>query len=220
VGSAKAVSILHQPLSAPVYFVHGFRIDPKTKRKIATLPKLYIPLTGEGVRIDVNASSEVVDERLVTTFDNLPDAPLRSFDLTINGGRHGILTVSGTDICKGNQETDVEMVGQNNKESDLVVGMATPCRLKIASSSHTPSTLKLKVGGLGAGKVTVSGKGLRKTRRSISRATVATVSPRFTAATKAALAHHHNVRIRVRVSFLPKGAKKAKTMRKTLTVHG
>jgi hypothetical protein len=220
VGSAKALSILHVPLSAPVYFVHGFRIDPKSKRRIATLPKLYIPLAGEGVRIDVNASSDVVDDRLVTTFDNLPDAPLRSFDLTINGGSHGVLTVSGTDICKGNQESDVEMTGQNDKVADLVVGMATPCSLKVASSSHSASSLKLKLGGLGTGKVTVSGTGLKTTRRTIARATVATVAAPFTAKAKAALAHHHDVRVGVKVSFLAKGAKKATTTTKTLTVHG
>ncbi|HET6505219.1 MAG TPA: hypothetical protein VFG42_00400 [Baekduia sp.] len=220
VGTAKATSILHVPLSAPVYFVHGFRIDPKSKRQVATLPKLYIPLAGEGVRIDLNASSEVVDDRLVTTFDNLPDAPLRSFDLTIDGGRHGILAVSGTDICKGNQEADVELTGQNNKESDIVVGMATPCSLRIASSSHTAASLKLKVGGLGAGKVTVSGTGLRTTRRTIVTATVATVSVPFTAKAKAALARHRDVRVRAKVSFSAKGSKKAKTITKTLTVHG
>jgi hypothetical protein len=220
VGLAKAVSILHEPLSAPVYFVHGFRIDPKSKRKIATLPKLYIPLAGEGVRIDVNASSEVIDERLVTTFDGLPDAPLRSFDLTINGGKHGVLTVSGTDICKANQETDVDLTGQNNKVANLVVGMATPCSLGIKSSSHTASSLKLKVGGLGAGRVTVSGRGLKTTRRTIASATVATITSRLTNATKAALAHHRDVRIRVKVSFLAKGTKKAKMVTKTLTVHG
>jgi hypothetical protein len=220
VGSAKAVSILHEPLTAPVYFVHGVRIDPKTGRKRDTLPKLYIPLTGEGVRIDVNAASEVVDERLVTTFDNLPDAPLRSFDLKIDGGQHGILVVSGTNICKANQETDVELTGQNAKESELVVGMPTPCRLGIQSSSHSSSSLKLKVGGLGAGKVTVSGQGLRTARRTIARASVATVSARLSTATKRTLARGDDVRIRVKVSFLAKGAKQAKTVTKTLTVHG
>lgn len=220
VGSAKAVSILHEPLSAPVYFVHGFRIDPKTKRKIATLPKLYIPLTGEGVRIDVNASSEVVDERLVTTFDDLPDAPIRSFDLKIDGGKHGILTVSGMDICKDNQEADVELTGQNNREANLVVGMATPCGLGIKGSSHSSKSLKLKLGGLAAGKVTVSGNGLKTTRRNISHATVATVTAPLSQASKATLARHHDVKVRVKVSFLAKGAKKAKSITKTLTIHG
>jgi hypothetical protein len=220
VGTAKAVSILHVPLSGPVYFVRGVRTDPKSGRQIRTLPKLYIPLSGEGVRIDVNASSEVVDDRLVTTFDNLPDAPLSSFDLTINGGKHGILVVSGTNICRANQETDSQFTGQNGKTATAVVSMATPCSLGIQSSSHTASSLKLVVGGLGAGKITVSGKGLTTTHRTIASATVATVQATLSKSAKAALAAHHDVRVKVKVSFLPKGAKKAKIINKTVTIHG
>ena len=80
VGRAHAVSpILDQPLDGPVYFVRGERKDPKSGRTIRTLPKLYVPLTGEnGVKVDLHASSEVKDDRLVTTFDNVPDAPVSS----------------------------------------------------------------------------------------------------------------------------------------------
>jgi hypothetical protein len=220
VGTAKAVSILHVPLSGPVYFVRGVRTDPKSGRQIRTLPKLYIPLSGEGVRIDVNASSEVIDDRLVTTFDNLPDAPLASFDLTINGGKHGILVVSHTNICRANQATDSQFAGQNKKTATAVVSMATPCDLGIQSSSHTASSLKLVVGGLGAGKVTVSGEGLTTTRRTITSATVATLQATLAKSAKAALAAHHDVRVKVTVSFLPTGAKKAKVIHKTLVIHG
>jgi hypothetical protein len=220
VGSAKAVSILHEPLAGPVYFVHGIRTDPKTGRQISTLPKLFIPLRGEGVRIDVNASSEVVDDRLVTTFDLLPDAPLRAFDLTIAGGKHGILVVSNTNICKANQQADGQFGAQNGKAATAVIGMATPCSLAIVASSRTASALKLTVGGLRAGKVSVSGAGLVATRRTISAATVATLQPKLGAAAKAALARRQDVRVKVAVSFLPKGARKAQVIHKTVTIHG
>jgi hypothetical protein len=220
VGSANAVSILHEPLKAPVYFVRGERKDPKSGRIIKTLPKLYVPLSGEGVRIDVNASSSVVDDRLVTTFDQLPDAPLSSFDLTINGGKHGILVVSSADLCKTNQDTDAQLEGQNGGASAPVIRMSTPCALKIVASSHTRSALKLTVGGLSAGRVTVSGRGLATTRRTITGSTVATLQPKLGAAARASLARHRDVRVPVKVSFLPKGAKRAKVYRKTLTVHG
>jgi hypothetical protein len=103
VGRARAVSILHEPLTGPVYFVRGERRDPRTGRVIRTLPRLSVPLTGEGVRIKLNATSQVVDDRLVTTFDGLPDVPLQSFGLDIDGGAHGILVVSGTDLCARNR---------------------------------------------------------------------------------------------------------------------
>jgi hypothetical protein len=220
VGSAKAVSILHEPLTGPVYFVHGFRTDPKTGRQIRTLPKLFIPLSGEGVRIDVNASSEVVDDRLVTTFDLLPDAPLRSFDLHVDGGKHGILVVSDANICAADQKTDGQFTGQNGGTATAVIGMATPCLLGIEASSHTASSLKLTVGGIGAGRVTVSGSGLAATHRSIAGSRVATLRVKLGAGARATLARGGDVRTKVAVLFLPKGAKKAKVFHKTLTLHG
>ena len=116
VGQAKAVSVLHEPLAGPVYFVEGIRIDPKSGRKIRTLPKLFITLKGEGVEVDLNASSDVDPlDRLVTTFDGIPDAPISSVDLSIDGGRHGILTVSDADICKSTQIADQQIDGHNRQ---------------------------------------------------------------------------------------------------------
>ena len=71
----------------------------------------------------------------MTSFDTLPDAPLRSFDLKIDGGRHGILVVSGADLCKANQDTDATFTGQNGKLLDAVVPMATPCTLAVTASA-------------------------------------------------------------------------------------
>jgi hypothetical protein len=176
VGQAKAVSVLHEPLQGPVYFVEGIRIDPKSGRKIKTLPKLFIPLKGEGVEVDLNASSEVDPlDHLVTTFDDIPDAPVSSVDLTIAGGQHGILVVSGTDVCKGTQTAQARMDGQSGKIADSKVLMVTPCLPSVISSKVTSKALTVKLGGLGAGKVTVSGSGLRKTSRTLTTSSVATV---------------------------------------------
>jgi hypothetical protein len=221
VGRAKAVSLLHQPLEAPVYFVRAERKDPKTGRMIRTLPKLYVPLKGEGVTINVWANSEVPDnEHLVTTFANLPDVPLKSFDLSITGGAHGILVVSDSDVCAANQVATAQFDGQNGKDIEDDISLGTPCRLSVKGAGHGPTTVTLTVGGLGAGKVTVSGRGLSKTSRKITSATVANLRPRLTAATRAALARGHDVRVKVTVSFTPKGSKKAKKVRRTITMHG
>src|SRR5690606_37732531 len=93
VGKAKAVSILDVPLEGPVYFVRGER-KTSTGRVVATLPKLFVPLKGQGVTVNLHASSDVVDRKLQTTFDNLPDAPIERFELQINGGSNGILKVT------------------------------------------------------------------------------------------------------------------------------
>jgi len=220
VGHATARSILPHPLTGPVYFVRGERKDPKSGRTIKTLPKLFIPLSGDGVTIYVNAASEVRDNHLVTTFDNLPDAPFSSFDLQIDGGTHGILAVSSANVCAGTQVADARFTGQNDKVSDAAVVMGTPCVLGVVRSSHTALALKLSVGGVSAGKLSATGKGVAKVSRTIGSATTARLSMKLSKSTRRALAHGKNVKIKVTVLFTPKGAKKAKRATKTVVLHG
>jgi hypothetical protein len=220
VGHATAHSILADPLTGPVYFVRGERKDPKSGRTIKTLPKLFIPLSADGVTVYINASSSVKGNKLVTTFDTLPDAPFSSFDLQINGGKHGILAVSGTNVCAGTQIANADYTGQNGKVFSDGVTMGTPCALGIVKSSHTSTTLKVSVGGVGAGKLTGTGKGVAKAARTISSATTATLTMKLTKSTRSALAHGRSVKIKVTVLFTPKGAKKAKRTTKTVLLHG
>ncbi len=203
VGTATATTpILDEPLTGPVYFVKNVRKDAKSGRDIKTLPKLVIPLVGQnGVRLTLTGTSDVEDDQLVTTFDNIPDAPVSSFTLDINGGKGGILAVSATDICKATQIADQQIVGQNNKAADAEVFIQTPaCSLRIISKKVGAKSVTLKVGGLGAGKVTVTGKGIKKTTKSIARSTVATITAKRTKGTPG----------KVTVSFDPAGAAKAR----------
>lgn len=219
VGSAQAESVLPDTLKGPVYFVRGERIDSKGKVR-KTLPKLFIPLSANGVTIYVNASSDVEDDRLVTTFDNLPDAPFSSFDLNINGGEHGILAVSNTNVCAATNVADAEFGGQNGKAYTSKVTMGTPCALGVVKSSHTSTALKVTVGGLGAGKVSGSGNGVVKSSRTLTSATAATLSLKLSKATRRELARGRDVKVTVKVAFTAKGQKKAKTVTKTVVLHG
>jgi hypothetical protein len=221
VGSATArTPILDQSLTGPVYFVKNVRIDPKSGRRIRTLPTLAVVLQGEGVTLVVRATSSVVDEHLVATFDNIPDAPISQFDLNLKGGSKGILVVSGTDICKSSQIADEVTEGQSRKTAEDEVTFSTPCSLGIVASSHTSQSLKVTVGGLGAGKVSVSGKGLKKASRTISAATAATLSLQMSADMRRALARGGDVKVTLAVSFTPKGAKKTKKVTMHLVIHG
>jgi hypothetical protein len=221
VGSATAVTpLLDVPLTGPVYFIKNVRTDAKTGRQIKTLPTLATVLQGAGVTLVLRATTAVVDDKLVTTFDKIPDAPVSDFKLNINGGAKGILVVSGANLCAATQVTKQAATGQNGRTANANITMSTPCALGVVASSHSASSLKVTVGGIGAGKVSVSGKGLTKTTRTIGKATTATLAPRLSQATRATLAHGHNVKVRVTVSFTPQGAKKARVAHKTLTIHG
>ncbi|MES1193365.1 MAG: hypothetical protein ABUM26_03500, partial [Solirubrobacterales bacterium] len=179
--------ILNEPLTGPVYFVKNERKDPKSGRSIKTTPKLVIPLVGEnGVKLTLTGASTVVDDQLVTTFDNIPDAPVSSFKMDINGGKKGILVISGdkADICKATQIADQQVDGQNNKAADADVFIKTPsCPTKIISKRITAKAVVLKIGGLGAGKVTITGRGIRKTSKTITKSTVATITAKRTGKT-------------------------------------
>jgi hypothetical protein len=126
VGRARAVTpILDKPLTAPVYFVKNVRIDRRTGRQIRTLPMLIIPLRGEnGIKLNLKGTSAVSRNRLVNTFEAIPDAPVSRFDLTIKGGKNGILVTNGN-ICRSKQVASVLIDGQNNKPSDRRTTMTT-----------------------------------------------------------------------------------------------
>lgn len=211
--------VLNEPVSGPVYFIKNVRTDRKTGRQIRTLPTLAVVLQGEGVTLVLRATTSVVDEQLVTTFDNIPDAPVSDFTLNINGGRKGVLVISDTDICKSNQIADQIIDGQNGKSISTSVTMGTPCPLAIVGSSHSATALKLTVGGLGAGKVSVSGNGLKKVSRTLAESTTATLSVPMARAARSALAHGRDVKVKVSVAFTPKGATKAKKITKQLVIH-
>jgi hypothetical protein len=203
VGQATArTPILDQPLTGPVYFVKNIRIDAKSGRQIRTLPKLVIPLTGEnGLRLNIIGTSNVVDNRLVTTFDNIPDAPVSDFALNIDGGSHGILTVSGADVCKATQVAAQQVNGHNGKTANADITIQTPaCSLKIISKKTGKKSVAVTVGGLGAGKLTITGHGIKKTTKTITNATVATITAKRTKAKSG----------KVTVSFDPTGPAKTR----------
>jgi hypothetical protein len=209
VGTATATTpILDESLTGPVYFVKNVRKDPKSGRDIRTTPKLVIPLVGQnGVKLTLTGTSTVADNQLVTTFDNIPDAPVSSFKLNIIGGKGGILVVSGNkaDICTSTQIAEQEVDGQNGKTADADVFIQTPsCPLKVLSKSVGRTSVAVKVSGLGAGKVTVTGRGVKKTTKIITNSTVATITAKRTKGTPG----------KVTVSFDPTGPAKARKITK------
>ena len=102
IGTVTAISpLLKTPLNGKVYFVKGVRTDPKTGRQIRTLPTLLIELRGE-INVNLRATNSVPDNKhLTNTFPMIPDAPISSFSLKLNGGKKGILVITdGNDnIC-------------------------------------------------------------------------------------------------------------------------
>jgi hypothetical protein len=136
VGRARAVSpLLNDPLVGNVYFVKNVRTDPKTGNQIRTLPMIIVALRGE-IAVNLRGESDVKSRKLVSTFANVPDAPVDRFNLNINGGRNGILVVTRNrrggriSLCRGKQVAEADMDGQNGRRFDRDIRMKTPCKAK------------------------------------------------------------------------------------------
>jgi hypothetical protein len=212
IGTVTAISpLLKTPLNGKVYFVKGVRTDPKTGRQIRTLPTLLIELRGE-INVNLRATNSVPDnQHLTSTFPMIPDAPISSFSMRLNGGKKGILVITdgNENICSVAQKPFLAAQGHNGKRLDTATTMSVECPLAIASRTFTSSSVKVKVSGLGAGRLTISGAGIKTTRRTITTATTATLTAKLTAAGKRL--RHAKRDVRIKASFVPKGAKKAKT---------
>lgn len=127
IGSARATTpLLIRALSGPVYLVQGIRTT-STGQQIRTLPALLVELRGQAA-IDLHAQTSVANERLVTTFSTLPDLPVSSFTLTIDGGRRGILVVTGSrSLCSRRQVAPTLLIGQNGGYRRRRLTISTPC---------------------------------------------------------------------------------------------
>jgi len=210
---------LHEELTGPVYFVEGRRTTASGQTR-RTLPRLWLKLSGQGVPLDLWASSDVDDQqRLVTTFDDIPDAPITRFTLMIYGGKNGILA-GARDICAENNRSDVVFTGQTGKvtERRVTVGVAD-CAPRVARTTTSTRAVSLRLSGLSAGTLTLSGDRIATTRRTIKRANAATITGRLTRAARRALARNGRVRVRVVATFRPKAGGKTTRVVKTVTIR-
>ncbi|CAB4936369.1 unannotated protein [freshwater metagenome] len=220
VGRASArTRALHEPIGGPIHFVEGTRTTASGK-VVKTLPKLLLKLRGDGVSLDLRADTSVdATGRLVTTFPKVPDVPIEDFHLEIDGGRNGILTAVD-DPCTADRRATVRFDGHNGARTERGLTVMTPgCGLRAAMNT-SPTRVKFSYSNVGAGRLTVSGRGLRTTRRTIRSATSATVVAPLTASVRRRVAAGRTVRLRLTASFLPRGAKKTQKIIKTVAVRG
>jgi hypothetical protein len=138
VGRARASTpLLERALTGDVYFVKNVRKDPKTGNAIRTLPMIVVALRGE-IAINLRGeASTTKNGRLVSTFANVPDAPISKFNLNIKGGKTGILAVTRTRKAKINlcanpnsHRAAIAKNGHNGKTANFATTVKTPCKAK------------------------------------------------------------------------------------------
>lgn len=230
IGTASATTpALHVPVQGPVYFVRGTRTTA-SGQVVPTLPKLLIRLAGEGVEVDLHADSSVdAKKRLTTTFVGIPDVPIRDFQLRIDGGQNGILKATN-DVCGASKGTTVEFHGHNGDRTIRQITMRAPdCAPQIITATRRGTGgLSVRIGGIGAGKLTASGNRITTGRRTIKRSDTALLKLRLKKSTVTQLRRGKKIKVAIRVRYTPTtGATtpagtsaKTITLRKTLTLKG
>ena len=117
-GYAKAWSpLLDRPLQGPVYL--------RANGGERALPDLVAKLDGQ-IHVDLVGYIDSVNARIRTTFAAVPDAPVSKFELTMKGGKKGLLA-NNTNICATTPRADVKFTGQNGKVSKTSPAVKIAC---------------------------------------------------------------------------------------------
>jgi hypothetical protein len=136
-GKAKAVTpILSDPLEGPVFL----------RSSSHNLPDLVVALHNGQINIDlVGRIDSVKGGRIRNTFEAVPDAPVTSFTLEMQGGKKGLL-VNSTNLCKKTNRALAHFVGQNGKVHNFnpVVQAQCPKKGKKKSKGKKSKRLALR----------------------------------------------------------------------------
>lgn len=108
-GSVYGTAVVHTPL-----FEEPLRGEVYLRSSSGKLPDLVASLRSGEVRIVVEGRIGPGKHGGINAFfDNLPDAPIDRFTMTLSGGKRGLL-VNSANICKAPPLASVSALGQNN----------------------------------------------------------------------------------------------------------
>jgi hypothetical protein len=115
-GQARATSpLLDEPLTGPVYL----------RSSSNELPDLVASLKGQ-VDIDLVGRIDSIRKGIRTTFEAVPDAPVSTFVLTMQGGEKGLLQNS-RNLCRAPSRATAKLTGHNGRQIVLRPPMRASC---------------------------------------------------------------------------------------------
>jgi len=128
-GEAEAITpLLDNPVKGPVYL----------RSSDNPLPDLVAALRGpDGQPIEVVLSGRIdsVHGGIRSSFDTVPDQPVSSFTLRMQGGKKGLL-VNSRDICKSVNKANAVFSAQNGRRATLRPVLQNSCKKKHKHKHH------------------------------------------------------------------------------------
>ncbi len=123
-GKATATTpLLDQPLTGPVYLRSSSNLLPDLVIALKGPPSQPLEVVVAG-KVDTGPSGGIR-----TSFETVPDAPVSSFTLSMQGGKKGVFENS-TDICKAPQRVSVKATGQNGRQANSNPPLQANCKGK------------------------------------------------------------------------------------------
>ena len=138
VGHAKAITpVLPVPIEGPTYFVSHAGEE---------FPSLIAVLQGYGVTVDLVGSTFINNKTNITssTFKNVPDVPIASFELNLPQGKYSALAANGN-LCK----TKLVMPTAFTAQDGAVIHQSTPVSVTGCPKVKAKKAKKRKGAGSG-----------------------------------------------------------------------
>jgi hypothetical protein len=123
-GSVYGHAVAYTPL-----FDEPLRGDVYLRSSSHRLPDLVASLRSGAIRIVLEGKIGPAKQGIRALFDNLPDAPINRFTLTLDGGSNGLL-VNSANICKAPPLATVRALGQNNMGASFTTELRGQCKRK------------------------------------------------------------------------------------------
>jgi hypothetical protein len=120
-GTARAVTpLLDEPLRGNVYF--------RSNGGERELPDIVADLRGP-IRVVLVGFVDSVNGRVRTRFLSVPDAPVTRFEMSLFGGKRGLIENSEP-LCRDPRRAKIRLVGQNGRVKSTNRAIATSCGKK------------------------------------------------------------------------------------------
>jgi hypothetical protein len=196
VGSATAMTpILPVPLTGPAYFV---------SQGGAAFPELVVVLQGYGVTVDLHGETFISKAGITSsTFAQIPDVPVSSFELRLPAGKNSALTAN-SDLCGVDLRTPTTIDAQNGaviKESPkLAIGGCRPS-IEVVRHRARGGAVSIAVRVPSAGTLVASGHRLVRAVKRVKQAGTVTIRLTPVKSERRFLAHHRGRRLRVAVKL-------------------
>jgi hypothetical protein len=211
IGYATAITpVLKSPLTGPAYLV---------SHASAAFPDVLFLLQGEGITLELDGQTDIKNGITTSTFNEVPDAPVSSFETVFPVGPHSALTayVPNTgSLCTEPLLMPTTITGQNGaviqQETHVTVTGCPHAKatVKVTKTKLKGNTLLVTLTTSAQGTVRVAGKGLKTTSKNLTAGTHQ-IRVALTKAGRSMRAHHK--KITVSASLTVAGRTAAKTAR-------